>query len=248
VDDCVREGGVMVMVARSAPRRAASSLCACTNCAVFQRLPITFQGKSEESVSVVALRPRAEVSSCDVGSLWLLWNSAAAPSGDSSFVERLWRRRAMVAAKRQIGEMHGEDGALCQKVARVVARRKNVSLPCSALLASASSCLSGLRSRKVKDVRRRFTGPDARFACSGARSTAQGSEDAAGGSEAAMGVIGSSDWVTAMGVRNQKSGLLQATVLSTAVFTTVDRLVNSHYLCRIGPRYMSGDSRSVEFE
>lgn len=55
MEHCVRRG--VLTVDRSAPRRAASSLCACTNFAVFHRLPITFQGKSEERASINASGP-----------------------------------------------------------------------------------------------------------------------------------------------------------------------------------------------
>jgi len=137
----VRVGGVMV--ARSAPRRVASSLCACTNFAVFQRLPITFHASGLVATNATAqeqpLRERARhgTSSRDVDLLLLSWHCAAAraavPSEDSSvcfeisFVRRLWPRRAIVDAK--------HDGASwpssCLTLStgsrgRVVPRRKNV--------------------------------------------------------------------------------------------------------------------------
>ena len=128
------------------------------------------RSKSEESVCVVALRPEQGESSRHVGLLWLPWHGAAAPSGDSSFVGRLWPQRAMVADRRQTGEVRrGEYGLSWPTVSclalsmglrgRVVVRRKNVSLPLSAFMPSASSCGSGLRCRSVTQ-HRRLTGPD----------------------------------------------------------------------------------------
>jgi hypothetical protein len=71
----------------------------------------------------------------------------------------------MVVKKRQIGEARcrgeGEHSASWPRsscVAVSIDLRKNVSFLCSALLAVASSCGSGLRCRSVKDVRRRCTG------------------------------------------------------------------------------------------
>jgi hypothetical protein len=127
------------MVASGAPRRAASSLCAWTNFAVFQRLLITFHASGMVSACVTAQeQPPRECARHGSSQARLLEGALVVRSKSEESVslrlEEEDSSRDGVSWQRSCGLTFSIDLR-----GRVVSRRTIVSLPCGAVVAGASS-------------------------------------------------------------------------------------------------------------